>query len=95
MSQRALVVFFLSVVFGSLSFVSVASADGLLIGPSDLSKKHREELQARIKRARGAHQAAFDKLAELRAALPDMDAHKRGPYPVITPVLHALGPEAL
>jgi hypothetical protein len=95
MSKRSLVLFALSLVFGLLTFLPVAQATGLLVGPSDLSKKDRKDLLSHIQQARGAHPKAFAKLADLRGALPEMDARKRGPYPVITPVLHALGPQAL
>ncbi|MBW2453977.1 MAG: hypothetical protein JRI68_05690 [Deltaproteobacteria bacterium] len=93
MSKQALIVIVVLAVLASLAFE--ARADGLLVGPSQLSKQDRLELQTHLQHARSAHPKAFAQLAELRSSLALMDARKRGPYPVLTPKLHGLGPAGL
>ncbi len=93
MSKQALIVMVVSAVLASLAVE--ARADGLLVGPSQLSRKDRQALQANLQQARSTYPKAFAQLAELRAGLEVKDARKRGPYPVLTPMLHGLGPAGL
>lgn len=72
-----------------------ARADGVMIGLTALPAPERARLAAEIAKAKAAHPDAFLAVAKARAALPELDANKRGRMAQITPMLKALGPGAL
>jgi HEAT repeat protein len=96
MRVRSTIVAVLSagLVFAALAGDAVA-AEGVLIAPSRLAAPVRTALVADIQKARKAAPKAFDSVADLRKALPEIDAAKRGRLPSITPALKAIGKDAL
>lgn len=72
--------------------VHAASASGgVLTEPSRMREGERTVLLRELAAARAAHPDAFKGLAELRASLPEADAHKRGRLATMTPALKAVG----
>jgi hypothetical protein len=67
----------------------------VVIGLDQLSPAERIELTAAIEEARAASPAAFEAVAAIRARLAELDAGKRGPAAVVTPMLKAIGPDGL
>jgi hypothetical protein len=68
---------------------------GVLLAPDRLSPNARLQLSAEIERARIDQPAAFSAVATVQARLPDLDAHKRGRYAHVGPLLKSIGPSAL
>ncbi|HSN98646.1 MAG TPA: hypothetical protein VLS89_10195, partial [Candidatus Nanopelagicales bacterium] len=80
---------------GASALPGVARADGVVIAPSALPAAERAKLGAEIAKAKAAHPDAFLAVAKTREILPELDANKRGRSATITPMLKALGPDAL
>jgi hypothetical protein len=72
-----------------------SAADGVVVAPGRLTAQARATLVSNIDKARKASPAAFKAVAQVNDQLAELDAHKRGRFPVVTPMLKALGPEAL
>jgi len=71
------------------------AAGGAVVDPRDLPEDARSALMADIAAARMTSPDAFDRIAALRADLPELFARSRGGVPPLTRILHAQGPEAL
>ncbi|MFC1853304.1 HEAT repeat domain-containing protein [candidate division CSSED10-310 bacterium] len=72
-----------------------AARQGALISLQTLSPADQESLITAIQRARKDYPTIFTAVSQIRENLPQLDRVKRGLYPVITPLLKSLGPEAL
>jgi hypothetical protein len=72
-----------------------AHADGFLVKPQQVAQPHRGVLAARIQSARQQHPDRFRALHAVTARAARLDAGKRGRLAPISPMLRALGPEAL
>lgn len=86
---------FVSVVALLVVLPAAANARGVLLAPDDLDQAARDGLRAEIAAARTAAPAGFQRVADLRGRLAELDAGKRGPLPILLPRLQALGEEAL
>lgn len=74
---------------------TAGNARGVLLAPEDLDHAAADGLRAEIAAARTAVPDAFQRLADLRGRLAELDAAKRGPLPILLPRLQALGEDAL
>ncbi len=72
-----------------------ALARGVLVSPEDLDPAVRETLRAEIDAARTATPEAFQRFADLRSRVSEIDTAKRGRLPVFLPTLQAMGSDAL
>ena len=96
MKTKNLVLLSFVAVAGSLVVMPTARAgQGAVIAPTRLPPADLAELQARIAQARAADPRSFERLAQLRADLPRLDARKRGRLAPLTPMLKSMGPQAL
>jgi hypothetical protein len=72
-----------------------ARADGAVIAADALPKQTRATLVAEIANAKTRRPAAFARVASLRLKLAELDRDKRGRLAPISPVLKAMGGDAL
>jgi HEAT repeat protein len=75
--------------------LAAQAGHGVVIGPDQLPPDVRLRLSAEIERARIERPAAFSAVATIRSRLPELDAHKRGRYANVGPLLKTIGPSAL
>jgi len=68
---------------------------GVVLCPSDLAVDDAQRLVSLIDDARASNPVVFEQVVALRAALPEIDAAKRGRFAVLGPALAGLGAEAL
>ena len=78
-----------------MAWSGTALADGVLIAPSALAPAARATLESQVRDARATNPDSFARFAAVVNQIGELDAKKRGRYPVIGPVLHALGPDGL
>jgi len=79
-----------------LTLTLAATANrGVVLSPDRLPANVRVTLSAEIEQARALQPAAFTAVATIQARLPELDAHKRGRYASVGPLLKTLGPSAL
>lgn len=78
-----------------LSAPAAGQTRGVLVTQDALDPATQETLRAGIDAARLESPAAFQRLAELRTRLPELDAAKRGRLPILLPALQAMGADAL
>ncbi|MBI5531258.1 MAG: hypothetical protein HY898_00985 [Deltaproteobacteria bacterium] len=95
MNTKTLAIVLLTVGLATASWTREAAADGLLIGRSNLSAQAAATLQTQVRDARATQPRGFEQLAQLRARLPELDARKRGRYPLVGMELKALGVDGL
>ncbi|PKN35586.1 MAG: hypothetical protein CVU63_17745 [Deltaproteobacteria bacterium HGW-Deltaproteobacteria-20] len=87
--------FWMGALAATVAWSAHAHADGAVIPSSRLSEATRSELRAWIAEARLAHPESFERLTWVARHLPELDATKRGRYPVVTPALRAQGRDGL
>jgi hypothetical protein len=68
---------------------------GAVISPTRLPPDARLQLSSEIEHARTTQPQAFTAVATVQARLSDLDAHKRGRYANVGPLLKSIGPSAL
>jgi hypothetical protein len=85
----------LSIAIAALLVSVPASAQGVVLSPSQLGAPVRADLQAKVAAAQKKDPASFKALADVREALPRLDKEKRGRQAPLSPSLRALGASAL
>jgi hypothetical protein len=68
---------------------------GVLIAPERLPSDVRLQLAVEIDKARKEQPAAFSAVSTVKDRLPELEAHKRGRYANVGPLLKTIGPAAL
>jgi HEAT repeat protein len=68
---------------------------GVVIAPERLPTNVRLQLASEIEEARNAQPAAFSAVATIQNRMPELEAHKRGRYANVGPLLKTIGPSAL
>ena len=83
-----------AVVLGA-ALVLAETPCGVVLCPSDLAVDDAQRLVSLVDNVRMENPMVFEQVAELRAALPEIDAAKRGRFAVLGPALAGLGADAL
>lgn len=78
-----------------MAWSSTALADGVLMAPSALAPAARTALETQVRDARATNPDSFARFSAVLGQIAELDAKKRGRYPVIGPILFALGPDGL
>ena len=85
----------LAVGLAALVSTSEVSAAGAVVAPSELAAADAKALEVLVTKARTTEAASFAARDALRAALPTLDAQKRGPYAPVSRPLKDLGPQSV
>lgn len=92
--RRALIIATLGLAL-SLGLATEARADGVALAPSALDAKSRKGLADDIADAKRNRPAVFARVGSLRLKMAELDDEKRGRLASVSPILKAMGPEAL
>lgn len=92
--RRMLILSTLTLALG-LGLTAEARADGVALAPSALDAKSRQSLADAIADAKTKRPAAFARVGSLRLKMAELDEKKRGRLASVSPILKAMGPDAL
>lgn len=73
----------------------LVQANGRVLSPKTLPEPARAQLEVELSRAKAVNPEAFTRLARVLAQVETLDARKRGRLAPVSPLLKALGPDAL
>lgn len=73
----------------------MVQANGRVLSPQALPEPVRAQLEVELSREKAANPEAFTQLARVVAQVETLDARKRGRLAPLSPLLKALGPDAL